>query len=137
MRSRISKMLATSAALMCLAATTAWAGLQVECFCAHLNGVDRCGNLICCERAVENLTPSQTECNATFVALVNTCTGKATGTACGCVRNESCRLQIYCNNNCFGSIEGICNICSSLYTVCANGKATLVATGEVCCQKGD
>jgi hypothetical protein len=124
--------MAAGTALLCLAATTAWAGLELDCFCTHLNGVDRCGNLICCERTPESVSSQQVECNATFVALVNTCTGKATGTACGCVPNYSCRLQVYCNNNCFGSIEGICNICSSLYTVCANGKATLIATGEVC-----
>jgi hypothetical protein len=126
MRSRIFRVLAGSVALLCLAAATAWAGLTTECFCTHLNGVDRCGNLICQREG------TQEDCNATFVALVNTCTGKAVGMATGCVPNYSCRLQIYCNNNCFGYIEGICDICSSLYTVGPDGKALLVATGFVC-----
>jgi len=123
------KLLVVSGTFLSLAAATAWAGLTTECFCTHLNGVDRCGNLICQQEG------TQEDCNATFVALVNTCTGNAVGTACGCVPNYSCRLQVYVNNSCFGYIEGICNICSSLYTVCANGKATLVATGVVCEQR--
>jgi hypothetical protein len=111
--------------MLCLAATTAWAGLVTECFDALLNGVDRCGNLVGPTKGV----PGE-EDNATFCALVNTCTGKATGTARACVRNESCRLQIYCNNPGFGYIDCF-SVCSSLYTVSANGCALLVATGYV------
>ncbi|MGE5194062.1 MAG: hypothetical protein ACM3U2_16325 [Deltaproteobacteria bacterium] len=127
MNRQTAKLLVTGAAILCLAATTAWAGLQTECFCAHLNGVDRCGNLMC-----NTQTDFVNGCNATFVALVNTCDGTATGTATGCVPNYSCRLQIYINNCCFGYIVGICDICSSLYTVYGNGKAVLIATGKVC-----
>ena len=123
---RVMKRIATGVALLGLAATTAWAGLQVECCCAHLNGVDRCGNLICQREGTEQ------ECNATFVALVNTCTGQATGTATACVPNYSCRLQVYCNNSCFGYIDCLCNPCSSLYTVSANGIAVLIASGYLC-----
>jgi hypothetical protein len=128
MNTRVVKLLATGVALICLAATTAWAGLQVECFCTHLNGVDRCGNLMCDDSQPE---ADQIECNATFVGLVNTCTGQVTGTATGCVPNYSCRLQTYINNPCFGTIEGVC-VCSSLYTVSGCGKALLIATGHLC-----
>jgi hypothetical protein len=50
------------------------------------------------------------------------------------VPNYSCRLQIYCNNPCFGYIDGVC-VCSSLYTVSSCGKALLIASGYLCgCQ---
>jgi hypothetical protein len=124
MKQGVLKKLASGVVLLWLTTAAAWAGLDIECFCAHLNGVDRCGNLICRSEGEE--------CNATFIALVNTCSGKAIGTATGCVRNYSCRLQIYCNNNCFGYIHGICDICSSLYIVSGEGKALLIATGHVC-----
>ncbi|MGE5194061.1 MAG: hypothetical protein ACM3U2_16320 [Deltaproteobacteria bacterium] len=125
MNRRVMKWLTTGVMLLCLGATTAWAGLQIECFSAHLDGVDGCGNLICLREG------GQDQYNAHFVALVNTCTGQVTGTATGCVPNYSCRLQIYINNCCFGYIEGVC-VCSSLYTVYANGNAVLVATGHLC-----
>ena len=119
---------ATAAVLLCLAAPAAWAGLRIECFCAHLNGVDCNGNLICDAQPASD----QITCNATFVALVNTCTGDATGTATGCVKNGSRCLQTYINNRCFGEIEGICCIYSSLYTVFPDGKAALIASGKTC-----
>ncbi len=126
MNRRIVKLITTGVALLCLATATAWAGLQTKCLCAHLNGVNRCGNLICDSITVEDVNGC-----ATFVALVNTCTHQVTGTATGCVTNESCWPHSYLNNPCFGYINGVC-VCSSLYTVCADGKAVLIASGYLC-----
>jgi hypothetical protein len=95
MNRRVMKLIGTGGALLCLATATAWAGLKIECLGAHLDGVDHCGNLMCMQEG------GQDQYNATFVALVNTCAHQVTGTAAGCVTNESCRLQIYINS-CFG-----------------------------------
>jgi hypothetical protein len=107
------------AAVVCLAATVARAGLEIDSFDAFLNGVDRCGNL----------DPCKGSCTC-YVGLVNTCTGSVTGTAQACVTNCSGRCQVYCNS-CFGRICGV-RVCSSLYTVSACGNALLVASGQVC-----
>ena len=108
-----------AAAMLCLAATVARAGLEVDSFYAFLNGVDRCGNLDPCKGS-----------RTCFIGLVNTCTGCVTGTAQACVTNCSGRPQIYINA-CFGRICGVC-VCSSVYTVSACGNALLVASGQVC-----
>jgi hypothetical protein len=110
---------AAAAAMFCLTATVARAGLEIDSFNAFLNGVDRCGNL----------DPCKGSCTC-FVGLVNTCTGCVTGTAQACVTNCSGRCQVYCNS-CFGRICGVC-VCSSLYSVSACGNAVLVASGQVC-----
>jgi hypothetical protein len=119
MKGRVKNVLCATAAVLCLGATTAWAGLEIDSFDAFLNGVDRCGNL----------DPCKGSCTC-FIGLVNTCNGKVIGTAQACVTNCSGRCQIYCNSN-FGRICGVC-VCSSLYTVSECGKACLTASGNVC-----
>lgn len=119
MKRRILKALRTAVfvGMICLAAAPAWAGLAINCYCAYLDGVDRCGNLTPCGGT-----------KADFVALVNTCTGKLIGVSQGCVQNCSHCPQLYCNG--FGCIYGV-NVCSSLYYVSACGDAFLIAQGYV------
>ncbi|MGE5194060.1 MAG: hypothetical protein ACM3U2_16315 [Deltaproteobacteria bacterium] len=94
-------------------------GLAIETFCAHLDAVNTDGGL----------NPYYPNC-IPFIALVNTCTGQATGSASGCVHNWSNHNQLYIDS--FGEISCI-KVCSSLYFVAADGKALLLATGYVDC----
>jgi 3',5'-cyclic AMP phosphodiesterase CpdA len=117
-RRALTRSSAAVAALLCLAVTTAWAGLRFENFDAFLDGVDYYGNL-----------SSELGSYTTFHALVNTRSGKAIGTAKACVTNNSDDDQFYRNAD-FGDIFGI-SVCSSLYLVTDRGKAFLIAIGRL------
>ncbi len=131
MNRRVLKMFATWAALLCLAPATAWAGFESKDFDCWLNGVNKYGCL----------SPNVKGDCTTFVALENTCYGWLTGTAKGCVENDSGCGHLYLNNSNFGTIycsDSYCSgpeICvtSSQYTVYppCNGFSlvTLTATG--------
>jgi hypothetical protein len=100
--------------------TPAWAGTVACCFKCYLDGVDKHGCL----------TPCGGEC-AEFYACVNTCTGKFTGKACGCVQNCSCCPQCYkCRNFFCDPCWSIC-VSSSCYSVGKCGACTYTACGTV------
>ncbi len=108
-----------AAAVLYLAATTAWAGLAIDKFHAFVDGVNSCGNLDPCKGS-----------GTCFIGVVNTSSGKVIGTATACVTNCSGRTQVYCNGD-FGYVCGV-HVCSSLYSVSNCGKALLIATGKIC-----
>ena len=131
MRRQVFKGLRTATiALVCLAMAMpapVWAGgrskkggesqrTEKAEFEAFLPGVDRCGCL--------------TECGgvcARFCAVINTCTGKFTGSADGCVENKSCRKQCYKNLNLIKDCR--VRVECSVYTVQKKGKACYTASG--------
>jgi hypothetical protein len=120
MSGRLLKMSLVALALV-VTTSPAWAGYYDTCIKVYLEGVDRCGCLTC----------RGGKC-ADFQACINTCSGRFTGKACGCVENcTHCGPLVYkCKNFFCDPCWYVC-VSSSCYTVCKSGACTYAACGTV------